>query len=412
MVLRFFLLVLVAMMCIDVFPDERRRLLFRCQLDSISQDTIPKEISTGRGSVPKECIPQTTVIKELSAAPDTMPKKRELSPIRRTIRGFDRLEDDYIEPQHFEFTVMAQVTRTFDNFVLSSNGQSITLAPDALTKVGPYFGWRWFFFGYTFDLKNIGFGLKGLRREFDLSIYSSQVGIDLFYRRTGNDYKIRDAKLGYGIDGAMFEGVPFAGINVGITGVNAYYIFNHGRFSYPAAFGQSTCQKISCGSWMAGAGYMHNTLNLDFEDLKKTLERYADDETAVKLDSGLMFRDIKYSDFMLSGGYAYNWVFAKNWLFCASGQLALAYKTSYGKMTDEKNGFDFSKVNLDLIGRFGVVYNNTRWYVGASAILRTNNYRTSRFTANNMFGSFNAYIGYNFAMKKKYRKKKIETDEK
>ena len=53
-----------------------------------------------------------------------------------------------------------------------------------------------------------------------------------------------------------------------------------------------------------------------------------------------------------------------------------------------------------------VVYNNTRWYVGASAILRTNNYRTSRFRANNVFGSLNAYIGYNFMLKDKYKKKK------
>jgi hypothetical protein len=45
--------------------------------------------------------------------------------------------------------------------------------------------------------------------------------------------------------------------------------------------------------------------------------------------------------------------------------------------------------------------------MGASFILRTNNYRTSRFTANNVFGSFNAYIGYNFVPKKKYRKKKV-----
>ena len=128
---------------------------------------------------------------------DTLKKAREIGVIRETIRGFDRLEDDYIEPNHYEFTVMAQVTRTFENFILSSNGQSIRLAPDSQTKIGPYFGWRWFFFGYTFDIKNIGFNQNGLRKEFDISIYSSQIGVDLFYRRTGNDYKIRDVKLGY-----------------------------------------------------------------------------------------------------------------------------------------------------------------------------------------------------------------------
>lgn len=326
--------------------------------------------------------------------------------MRRTIRGFDRLENDYIEPQHYEFTVMMQATRTFENFIIGSNGQTVTLSPDGQTKVGPYFGWRWFFFGYTFDIKNIGFSELGIRKELDLSIYSSQVGVDLFYRRSGNDYKIRDAKLGYGIDGDLFEGMPFAGAKVGLTGVNAYYIFNHGRFSYPAAFSQSTCQEVSCGSWMAGAGFMRNTLDLDYEKLEQTLNLRMPEGQEVKLDSGMMIRDIKYSDFMLSGGYAYNWVFAKNWLFCASGQLALAYKTSYGKTDDEKKGFDIGKVNVDGIGRFGVVYNNTRWYAGASAILRSNNYHTSRFTVNNIFGSFNAYVGYNFLLKKKYRNKK------
>jgi hypothetical protein len=120
----------------------------------------------------------------------------------------------------------------------------------------------------------------------------------------------------------------------------------------------------------------------------------------------MMFNHIRYNDFMLSGGYAYNWVFAKNWLFCASGQLAIAYKTSYGQTVDEKRGFDIGKVNPDFVGRLGLVYNNTRWYVGASAIFRTNNYRTSRFRANNVFGSLNAYIGYNFMLKDKYKQKK------
>jgi len=336
---------------------------------------------------------------------DTIVKPREIGKLRKTIRGFDRLDDDYIEPQHYEFTVMGLVTRTYESFILASNGQSFTLSHDGHTKIGPYFGWRWFFFGYTFDIKNIGFSQSGLKKEIDLSIYSSQIGVDIYYRRTGSDYKIRDVKLGYNIDSDLFEDVPFDGVNVGITGINAYYIFNHGHFSYPAAFAQSTCQKISCGSWLAGAGYTVNTLQLDFDKLNETIMKRVPDDLEVKLDSSMMF-DVTYSDFSISGGYAYNWVFAKNWLFCASLQGAIAYKTSYGKTADEKKGFDFAKVNLDGIGRFGMVYNNTHWYAGWSAILHTNNYHTSRYTANNIFGSLNAYIGYNFKLKKKYRKQK------
>ena len=339
-----------------------------------------------------------------SLSVDTIRKPHVVNKLRETIRGFDHLEDQWIEPQHYEFQVMGQVTCNYESFTLSSNDQSITLSPDYEVKVGPYFGWRWLFFGYTFDIKNIGFSKKGIKKEFDLSIYSSQVGVDLYYRRTGSDYKIRDVELGKDIDGKLFEGIPFAGVTVGITGVNAYYIFNHGRFSYPAAFGQSTCQKVSCGSWMAGAGYTKNTLDLDYTKLQESLASRTGQE--VKLDSGMMFQSIKYNDFMLSGGYAYNWVFAKNCLFCASFQLGLAYKTSYGQVANEKRGFDFAKVNLDGIGRFGMVYNNTRWFAGWSAIIRTNHYRNSRFKANNIFGSLNAYVGYNFVPKKKYKKQK------
>ena len=97
----------------------------------------------------------------------------ELGMIRRTIRGFDRLEDEYIEPQHYEFTVMGQVTRTYESFSLGSNGQSIKLSPDGQLKVGPYFGWRWIFLGYTFSIDKLGFDCNGLRKEFDISIYTA-----------------------------------------------------------------------------------------------------------------------------------------------------------------------------------------------------------------------------------------------
>lgn len=325
--------------------------------------------------------------------------------IKYTIREFDRLDKEYIEPQHYEFSVMLQATRNYEDFILSSNGQSIMFSPDQPIRLGPYLGWRWLFLGYTLDLKNMSlFGHNG-KREIDFSIYSSQIGVDLFYRRTGNDYKLRQVRMGYGIDGNKFEDVYFDGLKVGITGINAYYIFNHGRFSYPAAFSQSTCQKISCGSWMAGAGYTKNTLELDFDNLRNLLEDKLGAEMEVKLDSGLMFDHIEYHDISLSGGYAYNWVFAKNWLFCASAQVALAYKSSWGDTADEYDGFSIKKVNVDGKGRFALVYNNTHWYAGMTAILHTNNYHTERFTANNIFGSINSFIGYNFGIKKRYKKK-------
>lgn len=328
--------------------------------------------------------------------------------MKRIVRGFDWIDTTYIEPQHHNFTVMLQATNTYDRYSLSADRdiQSMTFAPDMNFKLGPYFGWRWIFGGYTFELTNLNF--NSVKQEWALSLYSSQIGVDLFYRRTGNDYKIRDANLGKGIDASPLEGASFNGLKAGITGFNVYYIFNHGRFSYPAAFSQSTIQKISCGSWMAGIGYTHNTLSFDHEALQDLIDRKMMAAT-VPLDSGLMFQSAKYNDFNISGGYGYNWVFARNWLLAGSLQAALAYKQSKGDMaTDERHDLDFffKKVNINGIGRFGIVYNKLRWFVGASVIVHTNNFHKPRFSTNNTFGSMNVYVGYNFGLKKKYRKRK------
>lgn len=335
-----------------------------------------------------------------------------MSLLKRIIRGFDRLDTLYIEPQHYNMTMMMQTTYTLDQYtIVSQQGQEVTLSPDPKLKVGPYFGWRWFFAGYTFDLQNLGFSNNGQKRELDLSIYSSQIGVDLFYRRTGSDYKLRSINLGDDVDTKVLENVPFDGVRAGITGLNIYYIFNHGRFSYPAAFSQSTLQKVSCGSWIAGFGYTHNSLDLDHQKLQRTFDRYMGENVA-QVDSSLYFNHVQYTDFALSGGYAWNQVLPHHWLLAASGQLAIAHKRSTGDVGGDNNddaGFSFNNVNIDGVGRFGVVYNNMRWYAGMSAIIRTSNYHKPRFRTNNTFGSINLYAGINFGMKSKYKRRlKIE----
>lgn len=333
----------------------------------------------------------------------------KLGLVRRIVRGFDRLDEDYIEPNHYVFTVMLQATRTYERYSLSSVGddaQSVSFSPDGRLRVGPYLGWKWIFLGYTFELNNVS--LENLKQEIDLSIYSSQIGVDLFYRRTGNDYKLRSAYLGKDVRSELLDNVPFDGLQAGITGFNIYYIFNHGKFSYPAAFAQSTQQKISCGSWMAGIGYSHNTIDLDSEYLQKLVYENLGKQT-VRLDSGLMFNHVKYDDFSISVGYGYNWVFARNCLLGISLQGALGYNKSVGDVfVDERKGFSFGNFNVDGIARLGLVYNNGKWYAGSSAVFHTYNYRKSRFSANNTFGSLNFYVGLNFGLKKKYKKQNNE----
>ena len=52
-----------------------------------------------------------------------------------------------------------------------------------------------------------------------------------------------------------------------MKGLNLYYIFNNRRFSYPAAFSQSTNQRRSAGSFIIG--FSVSAHNLDFDHFVK-----------------------------------------------------------------------------------------------------------------------------------------------
>ena len=246
--------------------------------------------------------------------------KRLIGSMYEFVKDFSRVDKEYIEPQAFNYTVMMQNTYTYELYrITSSKGNDFTFAPLPSIKLGPYLGWRWVFLGYTFDLKHISNGDK--KKEFDLSLYSSQIGVDLFYRKTGTDYKISRMRFDdiHDVDTRPMRGVDYDGIDVSIKGFNLYYIFNHKRFSYPAAFSQSTIQRRSCGSALCGIGYTQHTLSIDWEKLNLLVADHLGKDVADKyMDTDLKIKKVKYTDIAFSGGYAYNWVFAHNWLAAAS----------------------------------------------------------------------------------------------
>ena len=320
---------------------------------------------------------------------------------------FNEIDTTFIEPQKYNFAFMIQNTNTYEVYRLNStSGQSITFAPEATVRIGPYFGWRWIFLGYTLDIKHLDFWHKNNnpRQEYDLSLYSSMLGLDIYYRKTGNDYKIRQLYLGKEVDTEAIRGINFGGLTSTIKGFNLYYIFNHRRFSYPAAFSQSTIQRRSAGSPLLGIGYTRHTLNVNWVELTDIIKnRLGSQGKSNPIDSTLMFSEVRYTDVSISGGYAYNWVFARNWLLAGSISLALAYKRSSGDALHRSfsfSDFKFNNINVDGLGRFGVVWNNSKWYAGTSTILHAYNYRRYNFSTNNFFGSINLYAGFNFGRKK------------
>lgn len=206
------------------------------------------------------------------------------------------------------------------------------------TRIGPFFGWRWAFLGYNFDLKSLFINSE----DTDLggSVYSAAFGLDLFYRRVGGNYKIREFQLG-GTDYSNFvKDRTFNGIHIGMTRVSFYYVLNYKRYSHQAAFSQTNRQLRSAGSPIVGVSYAHNSVSLDWERLTASMASSITGYTPPKT-----LQYIENDEYSFTGGYAYNWVFAKNWLAAVEMTGSLGYLVHHSDVKNDESGSVFKKID-------------------------------------------------------------------
>ncbi len=385
------------------------------------QDTIVVEKDT---ITAVDCV-QTTVVDSVQmAGVDSIPAKEKnkfIKKAKKSLAGivvkaistlFFEADTNYVEPQHYKFQAIMKNELNYEIYEWRDNvGNAIRFEPEPSLKIGPSAGWSIFMGGYTIDVLHLRG--KDNRKEFTASLWCLSFGLDLFWRQSGTTYKISRVTMRDGTDTSAMTKVPFDGFQSSVTGLNLYYVFNHNHFSYPAAFSQSTQQKRSAGSPVAGIGFTRHSLDINWEQLNALMTAKLGSDAATKFVGERKSEKITYSDLSVSGGYGYNWVFAKNWLFSSSLSLAVSYKRSIADTSRGLNAvgesinfrdFKFADLSLDGVGRFGLVWNNLKWFAGAKAIVHSYNYSRQNFYTNNIFGSVNVYAGFNFGIKKKYKR--------
>ena len=301
------------------------------------------------------------------------------------------LEQDttYVSPDKYNLRLMPQYTYGYEYYHFSSpdNEQSITIAPTSSNKLGLYGGWRWLFFGYNFTFNKI-------RPEFDFeaSLFCVRAGIELFYRKRSDGFKIHSLKGFHENDLPLTNfNRDFDGLAVSQFGASVSYIFNYRHFSYPAAFCQTTNQRKNAGSFILGLEYNEQTFMFDHTKIDQRLGRL------MKLE--LQFQNASYKDICINLGYSYNWVFAKNFVANITASPAIGYKNTSLKPVGNSKEF-ISNINIDLVSRLALTYNNNKYYAGASLISHTYSYINPEFSILNGFGYIKVYAGFNFWRRK------------
>lgn len=302
------------------------------------------------------------------------------------------LEQDtaYVTPNRFNLRVMPQYTYGYEYYRFSTpnKAQSIVISPAANNKIGIYGGWRWIFLGYSFTLDKIQPEV-----DMELNLYCSRAGLELFYRKRSDGFKIQSLK------GFYDDNLPLKNYNREIDGlstlqmgVNAFYIFNYRKFSFPAAFSQLTTQRVNAGSVILGVSFHEQQFMFDHTKI--------DPKISKQMLPELQFQKESYMDISINLGYSFNWVFAKNFLANISATPALGYKNTSLKSKINNSKEFISSINIDLISRLAVVYNNGRYYAGASLVSHTYSYNKSSLSILNGFGYLKVYAGFNFWRRK------------
>ena len=190
--------------------------------------------------------------------------------------------------------------------------------------------------------------LLGKYRDFELNFnsYGKRFGYDVIYQDARNFTGWHD------MDGMERIELPADMLSVRTLNLNAFYIFNGRRFSFPAAFTQSYIQRRSAGSFLVAVSGMgqHTTLKWEQE------------------------MQIKMTNIGIGGGYGYNYVPSQGWLLHISATPTfIVYSNTSMTFGESKVPLHYHFPEAIITGRGAVVRQLGNKFFGMSMVFNFTN---------------------------------------
>ena len=190
--------------------------------------------------------------------------------------------------------------------------------------------------------------LLGRYRDYELNFnsYGKRFGFDIIYQDAHNFKGWHDHE---GMD--RIE-LPDGMLKVKTLNVNAFYVFNSRRFSYPAAFTQSYIQRRSAGSILLAASGQGQHATLDYT--QKT--------------------DMKMTNIGLGMGYGYNFVPGEGWLLHISAlPTFIVYSNTSMTFGENRVPLSYHFPEVIITGRGAVVRQWRNKFLGMSMVFNFTN---------------------------------------
>lgn len=283
------------------------------------------------------------------------------------------------------FSIKPKVSTSFGqyHFKWKEKGKesSFSLRQEPIFKVGMNFSYRTLTLGFQKDVKKLFGNNLYENYEYGASAYGRMIGGDLVYS-TSNNYTLEDRNT----DSWKYDLDCFRSKRMQ---ANGYFVFNHRRFSYPAAFTQSYRQKRSCGSFLVSLSANYEWLEMDIEGLPK--------EVAERLEVPKYAKEINYRSLNLGVGYAYNWVVNRHWMLHGSVIPSFSLlKRAVLKYPNHTEKLETDNLNYGCIIRIGVLWDGEKKFGGFTAVMNLNSISRNPADISEFYLRTRLFYGFRF----------------
>lgn len=271
--------------------------------------------------------------------------------VEKAFRWLERSDADpeYVRDAPRPFVVGLSASTLMSNYYISTENSSLNLSGENINKLGVTVGYRGLSGTYSTQIGTHGSGTSS--SELSFTTFGQQYGLSFFTLRE-RSFLVKPGD----VDDA--EEVRTSAIKSRNYSINGYFVFNHKRFSYPAAFAQCYHQLKRCGSPLITLSVYHSEATIDTLQLVRDLGQPLKES---------IFGHMNHTSLIIGGGYAYNFVWHQNWTAHISATPLISV---YSQARLSKGGKQIEVDNntqMNLLMRAAVVWNDDLHYFGVTS---------------------------------------------
>lgn len=257
----------------------------------------------------------------------------------------------------------------------------IHMMSNLYSNAGAYIQYMAVSVGYSTDIKKIIGAQPGNHQKIEFGFNCARFNAEVYLQKNYDGSYIR--KFG-DYPGSPFFKEKFPGLTLVKKGLIAYYFFNNKKYSQGAAYNFSRYQIKSQGSAIAGIAYNDLNININFTELSDPLKPY--------LNVPVHDYRFHYYSFCLIGGYGYNWVWNKHWLFNITVTPGIGITKGYEDSLEGKGKL----MAYNILGRTSITYNIKDFFLCFIGKLDGNWYKSDQYSLFNSVETFSFNAGFRF----------------